>query len=149
MKQGNYIYEDGGGRGVCWWMLLIVTTLVGILILMLAGCKSTKVVTVERVRTDTCYITKQQRDSIWMHDSIFMKEVIKGDTVYIMHDRWHTKYILEEKHDTMYKARVDSVPVPYPVTEYVRKLYWWQKALTWWGVVCAAAVAAWLWIKLK
>ena len=115
-------------------------------ILALSSCKTTEVVTVEKVKADTTYITKVQRDSIWQHDSVFVKE--KGDSVLI--ERWHTKYIEKEVHDTTYVAKHDSVPVPYPVTKYVEKqLSWWQKLLMWFGGISGLLVIVILYIKLK
>ena len=90
----------------------------------LCSCTTTKVVTVEKVRTDTTYITKQQRDSIWLHDSIHVTE--RGDTIRI--ERWHTKYIEREVHDTLYRSKHDSIPMPYEVIKEVpAELSWWQK----------------------
>ena len=93
--------------------------------LLLVGCKTKeRVVTVEKVRTDTTYITKHQRDSVWLHDSIHVTE--KGDTIRI--EKWHTKYIEKATHDTLYQHKTDSVPVPYPVEKLVeRELSWWQQ----------------------
>jgi len=93
--------------------------------LLFIGCKTKeRVVTVEKVRTDTTYITKHQRDSVWLHDSIHVTE--KGDTIRI--ERWHTKYVEKATHDTLYQHKTDSVPVPYPVEKLVeRELTWWQQ----------------------
>ena len=93
--------------------------------LLLVGCKTKeRVVTVEKVRNDTTYITKHQRDSVWLHDSIHVTE--KGDTIRI--EKWHTKYIEKATHDTLYQHKTDSVPVPYPVEKLVeRELTWWQQ----------------------
>ena len=92
---------------------------------LLVGCKTKeRVVTVEKVRNDTTYVTKHQRDSIWLHDSIHVTE--KGDTIRI--ERWHTKYVEKATHDTLYQHKTDSVPVPYPVEKLVeRELTWWQQ----------------------
>ena len=97
--------------------------------LLLTSCKTReRVVMVETTRTDTTYITKHQRDSIWLHDSIFVSEKQKGDTVYMLQERWHTRYVDRATHDTIYHLLTDSVPVPYPVTEYVEKqLSKWQR----------------------
>ena len=97
--------------------------------LLLTSCKTReRVVMVETTRTDTTYITKHQRDSIWLHDSIFVSEKQKGDTVYMLQERWHTRYVDRATHDTIYNFQTDSVPVPYPVTEYVeKKLSKWQR----------------------
>jgi len=107
----------------CWWCfwLFIALLVVG----WLTSCTTTRVVTVERVKNDTTYITKQQRDSIWLHDSIHVME--RGDTISI--ERWHTKYIEREIHDTLYRAKTDSIPVPYEVIKEVpAELSWWQTA---------------------
>jgi hypothetical protein len=107
----------------CWWgfWLFIALLIVG----WLTSCTTTRVVTVERVKNDTTYITKQQRDSIWLHDSIHVTE--RGDTIRI--ERWHTKYIEREIHDTLYRAKTDSIPVPYEVIKEVpAELSWWQTA---------------------
>ena len=106
----------------CWWVIMAGILLSALM--MLTSCKHTEYITVEKVRTDTTYISKLQRDSVWLHDSIHVAE--KGDTVKI--EKWHTKYIEKQIHDTLYKAKVDSVPVPYPVPEYIEKnLTWWQQ----------------------
>lgn len=99
--------------------------LVILVALLFVGCKTKeRVVTVEKVRNDTTYITKHQRDSVWLHDSIHVTE--KGDTIRI--ERWHTKYVERATHDTLYQHKTDSVPVPYPVEKLVeRELSWWQQ----------------------
>ena len=99
--------------------------LVILVALLLVGCKTKeRVVTVEKVRNDTTYITKHQRDSVWLHDSIHVTE--KGDTIRI--ERWHTKYVEKATHDTLYQHKTDSVPMPYPVEKLVeRELSWWQQ----------------------
>jgi hypothetical protein len=75
-------------------------------------------------KTDTVYQNKVKHDSIWQHDSVQI--MIKGDSVTI--DRWHTKYVSKEVHDTTYISKTDSVPVPYPVEKLVpAELTTWQK----------------------
>ena len=96
-----------------------------ILCVLLGSCTTTKVVTGERVKTDTTYITKQQRDSIWLHDSIHVTE--RGDTVRI--ERWHTKWRDRLRVDTIYRATHDTIPQPYEVVREVpAELSWWQTA---------------------
>jgi hypothetical protein len=105
MKQGRTLG--------CATVVVFVITFIALF--FLTGCTTTKVVTVEKVHNDTTYITQHQRDSIWLHDSISIKE--KGDTIRI--ERWHTKYISKEVHDTLYRAKTDSIPVPYEVVKEV------------------------------
>jgi hypothetical protein len=91
---------------------------------MFTGCTTTKYVQVPVVHNDTTVITKHQRDSIWMHDSVLVSE--KGDTVRI--EKWHTKYVTKEVHDTLYRSKTDSIPYPVEVIKEVpAELTWWQQ----------------------
>jgi tetrahydromethanopterin S-methyltransferase subunit B len=125
----------------------IVMLIVGLAICALFGsCTTTKYVEVEKVRTDTTYITQHQRDSIYVHDSTFIRE--KGDTFYM--ERWHTKYVVNEKHDTTYVATHDTIPQPYPVTEYVEKpLSKIEKGLIGVGILTLMALVIFVAMKIK
>lgn len=91
---------------------------------MASACTTTRYVEVPVVQCDTVWENHTTRDSIWMHDSIHVKE--KGDTVW--YEKWHVNYKEKIVHDTIYKSRVDSVAVPYPVEKHVAQpLTWWQK----------------------
>ena len=109
--------------------VLLVCMLIGLMLCsLLTSCKSHEPTIVERVRVDTVRITQQQRDSIYLRDSIFVNQWQKGDTIFRERDRWHTQYVMKERTDTFYKAKVDSVPVPYPVIKKVpAELTWWQQ----------------------
>ena len=128
----------------------IEATLVVIIILLaclsFCGCTKTEYVTVEKIRTDTTYITKHQRDSIWLHDSVMVSE--KGDTVKI--EKWHTKYVSKDVHDTLYLATHDTIPQPYPVTQYVeKKLSTWQVVLMTIGTLTLMGIIIFVAIKLR
>lgn len=102
--------------------------------LLLQGCRTPAPTIVERVRTDTAYVSKIQRDSVWLHDSVMVERWLRGDTVFEFRDRWHVKYVERLRVDTVYRARVDSVPVPYEVVKEVeRRLSWWQQLRLWLG----------------
>lgn len=90
------------------------------LLFVICSCRTVKYVPVETVKVDTTYINKLQRDSIYMLDSVYVKE--KGDTVLI--EKY--KYLYRDKlvRDTLYMAKTDSIQVPYPVE---KKLSQWQK----------------------
>lgn len=105
--------------------LLVVLMAFG---LMSSCAVKERVVTVERVRTDTLRVSRNIRDSIYLHDSVFVKQYEIGETVFVEKERWHTRYQDRLLVDTMYVSRTDSVPVPYEVTEFVEyNLTWWQK----------------------
>lgn len=132
-----------------WWHIPIgiVVGMVAVGLLM-CSCKTVEYVPVIQHEThhDSIYFTQIQRDSIWQHDSILVKD--KGDTVLI--EKWHTKYIEKLRIDTTYIAKVDSIPVPYEVTKYVeKKLSKTQKVLMMIGIITliAVIVALAFWLK--
>lgn len=102
------------------WGAFFGILIVGIII-MLCSCTKTEYVTVEKIKHDTTYVSKVQRDSVRLHDSIYVHEWTKGDTVYRDRDRWHTVYRETKSCDIIYQHRVDSLPVPYPVIKEVEK----------------------------
>ena len=106
----------------CGLNLLAIIVLL-IVLALFGSCTTTQYVPVVETRTDTTYIVKMLRDSVLVHDSVTVRE--RGDTVLI--ERWHTRYRDRVQTDTVSVLRVDSVPQPYPVTEFVGKpLTWWQ-----------------------
>ena len=109
-------------KGYFWgWIFTLLMWVVAIILAsMLTGCRSVKYVPVEVVKTDTTYINKMQRDSIYQLDSIYIRD--KGDTVLIT----KTKYIYRDKlvRDTVYASKTDSIQVPYPVEKELTR---WQQ----------------------
>lgn len=88
--------------------------------LCLSACKSIKYVPVETIKVDTTYISQIKIDSIYHRDSIYVEH--KGDTVYLSKYKYLYKYI--ENHDTLWREKVDTVQVAYPVEAQLTK---WQK----------------------
>ena len=125
----------------------IVLIIMGLLLCaMLSGCTTTQYVPVIEHKTDTLIQTKVQKDSIWLHDSIKVTE--KGDTVRI--EKWHTKYVEKQVHDTLYQSKTDSIPVPYEVVKEVpRKRTTIDWVLTITGLLAIIAVIIWVVNKVK
>ena len=95
------------------------------LITLFCGCKTvTKVVEVEKVRTDTTYITKHQRDSIHVHDSVYLHEYTRGDTVYIEKVRWRSDIKEKLRIDTIYMSKTDTVKVEKTETVIQKESKW-------------------------
>lgn len=101
-------------------MRMIKAILIILLMSAIWSCRTTEYVPVEIVKTDTTYINKVQRDSIYQQDSIYILD--RGDTVLIT----KTKYLYKDRmvRDTVYKSKIDSIQVPYPVE---RKLTKWEQ----------------------
>lgn len=103
-------------------LLLVIISF--ILLSSLAGCKSVQYVPVETVRTDSVYVDRFQRDSIYQRDSVYVNRWTAGDTVYQDKVVWKYVYRDKVKYDTVAILSSDSVRVPYPVE---RKLTRWEQ----------------------
>ena len=126
-----------------WGLIGIIIT---ILMLAFCSCTKTEYVTVERVRIDTAYISKVLHDSIHVKDSTVVE---KRDSI-IKIEHWHTKYVEKQVHDTLYQSKTDSIPVPYPVTQYVeKKLSTWQVVLMTIGTLTLTGIIVFVAIKLR
>ena len=127
-------------------MIVMTIAAMVVALLMLSGCTTTKYVPVIEHTTDTLVQRVVERDSIHVHDSIRVTE--KGDTVTI--ERWHTQYRDRWHHDSVYVSKIDSVPAPYPVTEYVERkrsrLDWF---LTITGIIALIAVIVFVAVKVR
>ena len=67
-------------------------------------------------------------DTIYRHDSVYVREVQRGDTVYLTRteyrDRWRTQLVHDTVRHTEYVDRV----VEKPPERYVPKFYRWSAA---------------------
>ena len=107
-------------------MYVLVMIVSGLMLLFfVCSCKTTEYVEVPVVHTE--YVYKESKDTAYVRDSVYIKEVQKGDTIRITEyrDRYRFRYITLT--DTI--IRLDSISVPYPV-EVVKidhKQTWLQK----------------------
>lgn len=150
MKQKIYDEEKDGqclvAMAVGCGGTVLAVIVVGLVCLLMCSCRSVETVVVTKHHTDTLMVTKHQRDSVWLHDSISVKE--KGDTVTI--EKWHTKYKVKEVHDTIYQAKHDTIPQPYPVIKEVeKKLSKPQKGLMGIGLLSLMGILIFIATKLK
>ena len=152
-------------NGAIWGLIACV------IISMLCGCRTTRYVPVESVRTeykdrvvmrhDTVRDSVRVSNDVYRHDSVLIK--MQGDTVYV--ERWHTllqSSSLQNRserskaaHDTLYVTRTDSVRVPVPVE---RKLTKWEKTKMDFGtaamvisamaIIAGIVILAW-WLRRK
>ena len=103
-------------RCINWKVVLLLVVVTA----LLCSCKTTYV-PVETVRTETQYIDRLQRDSIFVKDSIHVREA--HDTIYIT--KWRTEFKEALRVDTFNIVKVDSVNI---IVEVEAKLSRWQKA---------------------
>ena len=109
---------------------IIIFGLVIATILTLCSCTRTVYVPKVTVEHDSIYIATHTRDSVYLKDSIYIRE--KGDTVYL--ERWRTQYVERLRVDTTTVTVSDTIREPYPVEKH---LTWAQR--TWINVGKAGA----------
>ena len=90
-------------------------------------------------RSDTTsYVQRSAtHDTIYLRDSVYVREVLKGDTIYLTRtqyrDRWRTQIV----HDTVLKTDSIVEVIEHPPERYVPPFY---KRCTWalWIIVALA-----------
>lgn len=129
-------------------MTRLLLTIVAALTL-LTGCKTTKYVPVETVKTEYRDREVERLSTDTVTDTRFI--FVKGDTVVDYRERTKTRIV--EVHDTATVVKTDSVGVPYPVE---RKLTRWERTKMDYGgwaigavVAIIAAVVVWLRLRQK
>lgn len=135
--------NNDNGRMAMYVLVMIVSGL--LLLFLVCSCKTTEYVEVPVVHTE--YVYKESKDTAYVRDSVYIKEVQEGDTIRITEyrDRYRFRYITTT--DTI--VRVDSVAVPYPV-EVVKvdhKQTWLQKTLMNIGLCFIFGFVLWLVLK--
>lgn len=115
-----------------------------VLAVCLTGC-SPKII--ESVRTQIEYRDRIQRDSLYVHDSIYVYQHQKNDTVYL--DKYVYKYAYKDRfvHDTTYIARHDTTTVVKEVPAKLTKMQ--QAKLDSYGILVAILLALIIWCLRK
>lgn len=98
----------------------------GFALLGLVACKSPSVVTQGNATQQ--FITLHTHDTVVVHDSVFVQEFIKGDTIYRnrveYRDRWRTHLV----YDTVVKTDSIVQVIEHPPERYIPKFH---KTCTW------------------
>ena len=95
---------------------------------------------------DTLYFTQKSArvDTIYLHDSVFVSERMRGDTVYLTRVEWRDRWRTRVERDTVVDVRVEKEVVQLPPERYVPKFYRWCTGLLF--ALLTIVVARW-WIK--
>ena len=113
------------GRMAMYVLVMIVSGL--LLLFLICSCKTTEYVEVPVVHTE--YVYKESKDTAYVRDSVYIKEVQKGDTIRITEyrDRYRFRYITVT--DTMLVLDTLKIPYPVEVVKVDHKQTWLQKTL--------------------
>ena len=104
----------------------------GIIILVSVSCKSMCEIATVQSSDTTSFIQKSTSvDTIYQHDSVFVREVMRGDTVYLTRTEWRDRWRTRVERDTVVDVRVQKEVVQLPPERYVPKFYRWCTIALW------------------
>lgn len=134
--------NDDTKRGLFATFALLLTIAA---IFLLGGCKT---VYVDRPVVHTEYIHDTRVDSVNLHDSIFIKEVVKGDTVTRIEYRYRDRFRYVYATDTLIQRDTVSVVVEKVVVKTENKLTQMQTFFLVFGKIGILILIAWFVFKL-
>ena len=119
-----------------------------LLLLALVSCKSVdpRLNTVHR--DSVAYTIHQSIDTILLHDSIYIHERQKGDTVYLTRTEWRERWRTQIVHDTIRNTEYITQVIEKPPIRYVPKFYKWCTAALW-AVLGVLVVVVVLKVRLR
>ena len=62
-------------------------------------------------------------DTIYLRDSVFVSEKVRGDTVYLTRTEWRDRWRVRIERDTVVDVRVEKEVVAHPPERYVPAFY--------------------------
>lgn len=126
--------------------LLTWAATVGLCLFALPSC-SPKIV--EKWNTQYVYRDVHHRDTIITRDSVYIREWMKGDTVFV--DRFRDRYVFRDRWRDSIRVQVDSFAIERVKEVQVEKpLSWGKRAKIgafWWLVLAVAGLGVWTFRK--
>ncbi len=131
----NIQAERDGCTGPTMLMLLAVV----LILTAVVGCRTIPEPADPQPAEKVKIIYRDRSDSIYVRDSIYIKELLKGDTVTVLEYRYRDRF--RYLHDTLVVRDTIPVYVPREVVKVDHSLTWWQKVLCWAGGLALLTVA--------
>ena len=89
----------------------------------LPSCKSVNPCLSTIHRDSVAYTIHQTIDTIVMHDSVYVREVQRGDTVYLTRTEWRDRWRVRVVHDTVRHTEYVTQVVEHPPERYIPPFY--------------------------
>ena len=99
------------------------------ILLMNVSCKSASPIVVSALGISAEQSVSHTTDTIYQHDSIFIREYLRGDTVYLTRTEWRDRWRIREVHDTIHDTQYITQVIEHPPERYVPKFYKWCTGL--------------------
>lgn len=124
--------NDNGNRNLIA-LILIWGVILTIILCSFAGCKTTEYVEVPVIHTE--YVYRDRVDSVAVHDSVYIKEYQKGDTIKVVEYRYKDRFRYINTTDTLIQRDTISVVHTEVVEKQVAKMNSLQGAFFWLGLL--------------
>ena len=122
-----------------------------VFIIFLASCRSVSSVESLKSNIESQDVqTFRSIDTVLQHDSIYVYERTKGDTVYLTRTEWRERWRTQIVHDTIRDTQYITQTIEKPPVRYVPKFYRWCTIALW--AIGLLAIGYWLvkwWLKPK
>lgn len=140
-------WDNGGDkwREVLAWVVMALCV-IG-MCLLVAGCKTTEYVEVPVTHTE--YVYRDRVDSVAVHDSVYIKEWQKGDTIRVVEYRYKDRFRYIYATDTLIQRDTISVVHTQVVERVEYRTRGVVKCFAWLGVAGLLALAAYLYLRFK
>lgn len=122
----------------------VLWAMIGATLCVICACARVQYVPVETIKTDSVRVVDVQRDSIYVQDSVIVRE--KADTIFVT--RWRTEYREALRVDTVQIVRTDSVQNVVEVERELSKLQQTQMDIGR-GVMWAVPILIALWLLYR
>ena len=102
------------------------------MVMIILVSPSCKTIDSSQLTVDSFEVQKfRSVDTVVVRDSVFVSEVMKGDTVYLTRVEWRDRWRTRMVHDTI--VRTDSIVqvIEHPPERYVPKFYRWCTIALW------------------
>ena len=94
-----------------------------IILLALPSCRSVNPCLYTLHRDSVAYTVHQTIDTVVLRDSIFVREVMRGDTVYLTRTEWRDRWRVRVVHDTVRHTEYVTQVVEHPPERYIPPFY--------------------------
>lgn len=78
-------------------------------------------------------------NTVYLRDSVFVSERMRGDTVYLTRVEWRDRWRTRVERDTVMDVRVEKEVVQLPPERYVPPFYK-QCTIAFWAIVAVATI---------
>ena len=110
-----------------------------IILLALVSCRSVEVVGSSEVKDVQKFSVARSVDTIYLHDSVFVREVMRGDTVYLTRTEWRDRWRTRVVHDTVRHTEYVDRVVEKPPERYVPPFYK-RCTIAFWAIIAVATI---------